>query len=250
MTCRRLIPLSVAALTLPLLAVRAESPPPEKVLDKAIQALGGDRLEKARAVTWKSTAKITIEGNENEMKISGTIEGLDHYRSEFVGEFNGNNFEGVTVLSGEKGWRKFGPNLMDLDPDALKNEQRMVYLVACHMNPAHLKTKGFKLEPAPGADVSGKPADAIKATGPDGKDTTLYFDRETGLPVRQVARVAGWMGDEYTQESTFSDYKEFDGIKVATKVTIKRDGDDFVKQEITEVKLMDKAPEGTFSEPK
>ena len=39
--------------------------------------------------------------------------------------------------------------------------------------------------------MKGKPAAALKVTGPDGKDFTLYFDKESGLPVRMVAKVIG-----------------------------------------------------------
>ncbi len=243
--------LAFTVLSIMLVPARGEDPPAGQVLDKAIAAVGGqEKLSKAKAIAWKSKAKVTIEGNENELKIEGTLEGIDHYRSQFEGDFNGNTFQGVTVLSGDKGWRKFGPNIMPLDEDAIANEKRTIYLVACHMNLIHLKDKGFKLEPAPGADVDGKPADAIKVTGPDGKEATLYFDKESGLLVRQVARVTGWMGDEYTQEATFRDHKEFDGIRVATKSTVKRDGEEFVKQEIQEIKFLDKAPDESFAEPK
>jgi hypothetical protein len=243
--------LSATVVFLLTVSSRAENPPVGVVLDKAIKAIGGeDKLSKAHAVTWKTKAKVTIEGNENEMKIEGTLQGLDHYRSEFEGDFNGNVFKGLTVISGDKGWRKFGGMVMELDQDALKNEKRTIYLVASHLTLLPLKGKDFKVELAADSDVQGKPATALKITGPDGKEATLYFDKESGIPVRQVARVTGWMGEEYTQESTFSDYKEFDGIKVATKVTTKRDGEDFVKQEITEVKFTDKAPADAFAEPK
>jgi len=243
--------LAVTVLSNVLAPARADGPPASQVLDKAIAAVGGqEKLAKAKSIAWKSKAKVSIEGNENELKIEGTLEGIDHYRSQFEGDFNGNNFQGITVVSGDKGWRKFGPNLMPLDAESLANEKRTIYLVACHMNLLHLKEKGFKLEPAVGGDVDGKPADAIKVTGPDGKEATLYFDKQSGLLVRQVARVAGWMGDEYTQEATYHDHKEFDGIKVATRATIKRDGEEFVKQEIQEVKFLDKAPAGSFEEPK
>ena len=39
------------------------------------------------------------------------------------------------------------------------------------------------------------------------------------MPVKQVATVAGFGGNgEYTQETTFDEYKDFDGIKRPTKV--------------------------------
>ena len=58
-----------------------------------------------------------------------------------------------------------------------------------------LKGKDFKLEAAGEEKVDGKPAAGIKVTGPDQKDFTLYFDKESGLPVKLVARVVGFQGE-------------------------------------------------------
>jgi hypothetical protein len=220
-----------------------------QILDRAIKAIGGeDKLSKAEGATWKAKAKISIEGNENEMSLAGTLRGIDHYRSEFEGDFGGNSFKGISVIKGEKGWRKFGEMVMEIEGDALRNEKRIVYLAATHMMLVPLKGKGFKLESAAALDVNGKPAAGLKVTGPDGKESTLYFDKDSGLPVRQVARVVGWQGEEYTQESTFSEFKDFGGIKIPSKLAIKRDGNDFIQEEITDFKLLDKVPAETFAE--
>ena len=56
-------------------------------------------------------------------------------------------------------------------------------------------------------------------------------------------------GEEFTQETTYKDYKDFDGIKKATKVESKRNGEDFLKSEITEFKVVDKVDPKTFAEP-
>src|SRR5262245_30797593 len=97
---------------------RADEPTPNAVLDKAIKALGGEeKLKKAEIATWKSKGTITFNGNGNDFNRQATIQGLDHYRSEFEGEFGGNEVKGVTVLSGDKGWRKFGDNFMEMDED-------------------------------------------------------------------------------------------------------------------------------------
>jgi hypothetical protein len=87
-------------------------------------------------------------------------------------------------------------------------------------------------------------------TGPDAKEFNLYFDAATRLPVRLVARVVGFNGDEYTQETTFSDYRPIDGIQVATKLVSKRDGEKFQDFQITEFKVMDPVDPKTFAEPK
>jgi hypothetical protein len=62
--------------------------------------------------------------------------------------------------------------------------------------------------------------------------------------------VIGFQGQEYTQETTFADYKDFDGIKKATKVEVKRDGEKFQEMEVTEFKVLDKVDPDAFAEPK
>jgi hypothetical protein len=229
---------------------RAEGEGTKAVLDKAIKALGGeDKLNAVKAATWKTKGTITFNGDDNSFSGQTTAEGLDHFRQEFEGEFGGNKVKGVTVLAGDKGWRKFGDMGGEMDKDALANQKRAVYLQVIPATILPLKGKGFKVEAAGEEKVGDKPAVCLKVTGPDGKDFKLYFDKESGLPVKQVAKVVGFMGDEFTQETTFGGYKDFGGIKRATKVENKRDGEKFLTQEITDFKVLDKVDPKTFTEP-
>src|SRR5262249_2315220 len=150
-------------------------------------------------------------------------------RQEFEGEFNGNTVKGVSVLAGDKGWRNFGDNHAEMDKDAIANEKRSAYLTLIPTTIVPLKGKDFKVETVTAEEkVADQPAVGVKVTAPDGKTFNLYFDKESGLPVRLVAKVIGFMGDEFTQETTFSDYKDMAGIKKATKVISKRDGEKFI----------------------
>lgn len=221
------------------------------LLNKAITALGGEeKLAKAGTATWKAKGTITFMGGDNAVTTHTTVRGLDHFRQEFEGEFGGNKVTGVSVLAGDKGWRKFGDNAMEMDKDALANEKRTVYLAVVPVTLLPLKGKGFKVEAAGEDKAGGKPAAGIKATGPDGKPFNLYFDNETGLPVKLVAKVVGFMGDEYTQETTFGEYKEMGGIKKATKLSTKRNGEKFIDLTVSEFKPLDTVPADTFAEPK
>ena len=56
-----------------------------------------------------------------------------------------------------------------------------------------------------------------------------------------MAKVVGFDGNEFTQETTFGGYKEMGGIKKATKVASKRDGEKFIDSEVTEFKILEKA---------
>jgi hypothetical protein len=229
---------------------QADDKDPKAILEKAIKALGGEeKLKKAEIAMWKSKGTITFNGADNAISMTATVQGLDHYRSEFEGEFGGNEVKGVAVLNGSKGSRKFGDNNMEMDEDAIANEKRTLYLQVIPMRILPLMDKGFKAELGAEEKVGDKPAAVVKATGPDGKDFTLYLDKESGLPVKLVAKVIGFGGEEYTQETTYKDYKDFDGIKKATKVESKRDGEDFIKSEITEFKVLDKVDSKIFTEP-
>jgi hypothetical protein len=231
---------------------RADEKEAKVVLDKAIKAIGGEEaLSKVAAISSKGKGKIFIMENENAITVQSFVQGIDHYRGEFEGEFNGQQFKGVTVLNGAKGWRKFGEmDVMEIEGDSLANEKRSVYLQVVPILLTTLNNKGFKIESAADETVSGRPVSVIKATGPDGKDFMLYFDKESGLLTKLVAKVIDFMGMEFTQENAYSEYKDYGGIKRATKIEIKRDGEKFLQEEVTEFKVLEKLEADTFAEPK
>jgi hypothetical protein len=229
---------------------RAAEKDVQAVLDKAIEALGGaKKLDAVKAVTWKAKGKFSFGGNDSPFTSTATAQGLDHYRSEFAGEFGGNKVKGVTVLSGNKGWRKFGGMGNEMDKAGVANEKRSVYLQLIPVTLVPLKGKGFKVKVAGTEKVGDKPAVVLEVTGPDGKDFKLYLDQKSSLPVKLVAKVIGFMGEEFTQETTFANYKEFNGIKKATKIASMRDGEKFLEQEITDFKIVEKVDPKTFTEP-
>jgi hypothetical protein len=90
----------------------------------------------------------------------------------------------------------------------------------------------------------------LKITAPDGKDFTLFFDKETGLPVKEVAQLDLPGGREVTEETTFSDYKDFGGIKKATRIEVKSFGfGSGSSQIVTDFQVLDKVDDGTFAKP-
>ena len=90
----------------------------------------------------------------------------------------------------------------------------------------------------------------LKVTSPDGKDFQLFFDKASGLPVRVVAKVLDYQGNEYTQETTFGEYKSAGGIQHPTKITSRRDGEKYVDVQVGEFKTLEKVDPGSFEQPK
>ncbi len=97
--------------------------------------------------------------------------------------------------------------------------------------------------------MGGRPAVDLKVTCPDGKDMTISFDKVSGLPVKAVGKVFTLDGREVTRETTYGDYKDFGGIKTATRLESKMDGKPDRKQEVTEFKVLDKVDPLAISTP-
>lgn len=243
--------LVAAGLTWPL---RADEQEARAILEKGIKALGGEeKLGKIEAVRWKGKSKITINNRENEFTGQATFLGPEYYRGESEGVLNGKPAKRVMVISGTNGWVKSNEaKTRELAAEEFAEHKRNAYLQLVPMTLVPLKGKGFKIDSAGEEKVADKAAVGIRAIGPDGKDFKLYFDKESGLPVKLVARVIGFDREEFVMETFYSDYKEFDGIKKYTKFESKREGKTFDKKEITEFKVLDKVelPAHTFAEPK
>jgi RNA polymerase sigma factor (sigma-70 family) len=220
------------------------------VLDKAIRAIGGEaRLRQAKAVWWKARGKSFNDGNEVAFTNETTVQGLDQLRMEWEDEIDGKRFPGVTVLNADKGWRKSGDDLTKLDGDRLANQKRNLYLLVVPVTLVPLKEKAFQIKPAGEVKVDDKPAIGLNVTGPDGKDFNLFFDKKSSLLVKIEVRM-GSGGKEFTQETFFSDFRDFDGIKRATRLERRREGKKILEQEILEFRVLDKVAPETFAEPK
>ena len=231
-------------------AAAAEGASAAAVIDKAAAALGGkDKLAAVKAATWTSKGTITIGGMEAPFTANLAFQGHDHRRVEFETKFGDADIKGLVVINGEKGWRQMNGNTEELAGEELDRERRNGWREWTAVDVLLLKSPPFKTEPAADADVNGKAAAAVKVTGPTGEPFTLYFDKATGLPVRQVGKVITFSGDEATEEVAYSDYKDFDGIKKATKVETKHDGQRLLLAELTQFKVLEKPEPRTFDRP-
>jgi hypothetical protein len=221
------------------------------ILDKAIHALGGEaKLRKADAIAWRATGKSYDDGNESSFTNETTAQGLDRVRMETEYEIGGNHFKGVTVINRGRAWSKNGNVVNELEGVPLANIERNLYLLVIPITIVPLKGDVFLVRPAGEKTVGDRPAVGLEVTGRDGKDFTLYLDKESGLPVHLVAKFRGAQGNEWTQEATFGEYKDFDGIKRATRIERRRNGVKMAEQKILEFKVLDKVGPETFVEPR
>ena len=64
-----------------------------------------------------------------------------------------------------------------------------------------------------------------------------------------MATVRTFDGGEASEETTYSDYKDFGGVKKATKIEAKHDGQKLIQAEVTEFKVIEAAEPGAFDKP-
>lgn len=221
------------------------------LLDKAIKAAGGEEILKKSA-----TANMTGKGNIDVggMMIAFTIDGSfvtpSKARTEIDVDVNGMKIKVINVLNGAKGWVSQMGNVMDMDADAVKEAQEQGHgrwietLVP-------VKDKAFMLSLLGEAMVNGRPAQGIRVSYPDRRDVSLYFDKETNLLVKTETRSRNpFTMAEALQETTYSDFKEMNGMKQPTKIKVLMDGMPFMNAEDLVVKPVDKFDDALFSAPK
>jgi hypothetical protein len=222
----------------------------QAIIDKAIKAQGGDKLGKSRGITIKSKGKFFGLGQPVDFTGETSTQLPSQLRVEFAMEFNGMTFKFMQVVNGDKGWVRLNDETKDMDKDALAEAKEQLY-ASWVTSLLPLREKGFTLSPLGDSKIGDQDAVGVRVSHKDRRDVSLYFDKKSGLLLKSETRgkdVQGG-GNEFSSESFFKDYKDFDGVKRATKLIIKRDGKDFVESEVTDYKTEKKLDDSVFAKP-
>jgi hypothetical protein len=157
----------------------------------------------------------------------------------------------IQVVNGAKGWTKYNTEANDMSADELREEMAENYVrYVCSLVP--LKDAAFKLAPLGEVKISGKAAQGVRVSRQGQRDVNLFFDRASGFLVKnesQVKDVKGGGNKDMTQEIFFSKYQDFGGMQYPTQIAIKRDGNQFVNAEMTDIRIVDSVDEAIFGRP-
>ena len=224
-----------------------ETSPATAVIDKAIKAQWGTRRV-APDGALICTIKTRLRNAKLDYTLSSklTLQGIDHYRAESNGVYAEIHIRQVMVLSGEEGWSKNRDVVTELID--LSNLKSKVYRKAVSLMPWYLKTQGFKIGAAVDATIGGRPATAIKIIGPDEGEFRLFFDKQTDLLVQLTTSYE--MGDRTEmQTTTFADYKDFGGIKMATRIETKYGDALIIEETLMDVTRVNTVSPSAFAKP-
>jgi hypothetical protein len=225
---------------------------PRAVIDRAIKALGGEaNLGKFKAVSMRG--KGTYYGNGDGIPYTGEwdVQPPDREHVVIESSINGQNFRFMSVLSGNKGWIKFNDDVKDMSKEQIAEEKEKLHADEVGKL-VTLKDKAFKLASLGELDVQGQKAVGVRVSHKDHRDVLLYFDKKSGLPVKTetiTKDILAGGNKEITQEALMIEYKEFDGVKHASKVVLMRDGKRYVEAEFTEIRPVEKLDDSLFARP-
>lgn len=179
------------------------------VVDKYINAIGG-KANLAKITSYTTNASMSMQGQNIDFKIVKALGGKELTTVTAMGQVVQKQvFDGKTGYSMQMGQR------VDITPEEIAEKQK---------NPELFEELGF----AKSADytlagiekIGGEDSYAIK-----GGDTTYYYSVATGLKTGETKKEKA-KGQEMTIPTTFSNYKEVNGVKMPYTISVSQMGMD------------------------
>lgn len=244
--------LGVVSLLMLLIPVRADDEAKlREVVDRAIKAHGGiDNLTKLQASTSKQKGKFHGLGAALDYTSEVSTQLPDRLRIEVHSKAGDQEFTFIQVINGNKGWRKLGDMTDEMGKEELAEaSEEMNAATISHL--VCLKNKEYKLSPLGEVKVGDRPAIGVRVERKGHRDVSLFFDKDKSLLLKVETRGKDVMqgGQEYASMSLYGDYKMVEGIMVAHKITIERDGKPYVDGESIEEKVAEKLDDSVFEKP-
>jgi hypothetical protein len=223
------------------------------LIEKAITAQGGrEKLTKFKAFTMKLKGKGNAQGMAFDFTMDLKVQEPDKSKFSMDLEIAGQKLNVAEVVNGDMGWTK-SPATNQVE--AMSKEQMAEHKEQSHSRRIEslivLTGKEFKLAPLGESKIGDTDVVGIRVSSAGHRDVSLYFDKQSSLLLKSESMVKDPMlGDkEIAQESIYSDYKEVDGMKYAAKMTMKRDGMEFMNGEVTEWTPAEKIDDSEFAKP-
>jgi hypothetical protein len=217
------------------------------IVDKALQALGGEQFAKAHAATWKGQGKVRFMGQPFGYSGDWATQGPEQSRLTLRLTLNNNTIDYVKVVNaGGAGVKINQTPFMTTRQD--KEEMRAEAYWRWVVSLLPLRDKQFKLEPLGELEVGAYKTVGLKVSRKGRRPIDLYFDKETGVLVKSIHAVMD-NGKEVTQETLWSELKMQNGLLRPTQIVMTRDGQPYAEGELSDFQLVEKLDESVFTLP-
>ncbi len=241
--------LTLAAVALLVAAAPAQNAPDAAaVVRKAVAAHGGEAALKAFGTSSSSgKGTMTVYGAELTITTEVLFAGPDKFRLGMKTEVNGQKFDMVQVMNGDKFAQTVNGKPAKIgDPEKAELKQAVVMMDLTTLTP--LLTDKYTLKALPGEKVGGADVSVVVATpagkGTDARPVTLSFDAKSGYLVRYArealapAQAQGAPAKKVQEVTTLGDFKKFDGAMIATSAVATHDGKPFMTVTVTAAKAL------------
>jgi len=240
-------------------------PSPESILDKYIQAAGGaQRLAALKSFVGKGTS-VGFGGFGGGGDVELVAEAPDKRATIIVFKDAPGRGDQIRSFDGHTGWVRTPLNVLGEfqlsggDLDGARLDAQLSF-------PGQIKQVLTSLKTGPPGSIKDLPAptsqaslqkdvtlgqthdvDVVQGTGPRGLLVTLYFERKTGLLLRELRYGNSPIGRVPTQID-FADYRDVSGIKLPFRITYAwLDGRDSIV--LNEIKTNVAVSEAKFGKP-
>jgi outer membrane lipoprotein-sorting protein len=248
----RVFAVACCLLAVSVLFVRAQDTPDLKaVLRKAIEAHGGEKLlDKYQGATSKFKGTMQLLGNEVAVTGTSSFQKPDKLRITMSMDLNGKNIDITQVFDGKNFWvAAMGKTMEITDEKVIKELKESMQTEAANSFSSFLD-KPYELSPIGEVKVKGKDAVGIRVSKKGQRDFSMFFDKKTHLLVKTETRAYDPMSaEEVTQEKFFVSYQEKQGMKVAKRIEIQKDGKAFMDIEVTDAQAVEKLDDAMFAKP-
>jgi hypothetical protein len=219
----------------------------EAIIDKAIQAQGGlEKLTKFKAMQARSKGTMDIMGQTVPFTAEGFAQLPNQFKSVIELSAGGMKIALVQLMNKDKMEITVNGMAQPLN-DKMRDEMKEQVYAELVTSLIQLKDKGYTFSALGESKVNDRPVVGVKVSSKGHRDISLYFDKADGLLVKSAHPGTDPMsGQEFTQETIHSDYKEFNGIKRPTKEIVSRDGKKTAEVEVTDYKNLEKLDDKVF----
>jgi photosynthetic reaction center cytochrome c subunit len=248
-----------------VIAAAEGMPSPESILDKYVQAAGGaQRLASLKSFVGKGTS-VGFGGFGGGGDVELVAEAPDKRATIILFKEATGRGDQIRTYDGHTGWVRTPLNVLGEfqlsggDLDGARLDAQLSF-------PGQIKQVLTSLKTGPPGTITDLPAptsqaslqkdvtlgqthdvDVVQGIGPKGLLVTLYFDRKTGLLLRELRYGSSPIGRVPTQVD-FADYRDVDGIKLPFRITYAwLDGRDSIV--LSEIKANVPVSEAKFGRP-
>jgi hypothetical protein len=251
----RVVPLVIIAPLVMASTAPAEKPQEaeaRRVVEKALHAMGGkEKLVGVKAATFKTKGKLYWLGAATDFTGEMAVQGLAKARTVMIFEVMGKKQTIIAVFNGDKGWVKANDMVTEIDQKTLAVQMGdHGYITEMAMLlPLARGEKGVTLSSVGDGKVGNRPTTGVEISRKSYSTVRLFFDKETALPLKlELKATVG--GKEETHDILLGDYKEIGGLKVAMKLTARRNGKVFYEYKISDFKAVDRLDEKLLEKPR